>query len=1207
MKVQLTDGRVVSFPEGTDPATALSFIEKNYPEAPNVAERALGHLSTGAGEFIQKVSNLTGYTPFGNEATMQGFQNMKELFTENQFARATAAHPETTMLGQILGGITEFIPQIPAYAAGEGAALGVMSKLPMLSKIPAALKAIPGEGIVTNTAKAVGRAGIAGATVGTIAGTPAESAISEKLLTGGEEALGFAGATAVLHPAFRGLGLVGRAVIRKLRGKATFENVKAELEKRAKDNPAAAEDLAKLEEGAQEELYVPRPKEAEAEIEAGELIKPKVVQGELNLDPLPAETEAKFKELGYDPADLEGLPDKQLITILENQIKKPPDAPPPKEGRAAKSIEVPSDAVFIGRDTDGNYNYQNKKGEVWTVADPPIGREGEKAVDIMHTDAFKKKEVASDSTNQEGLQGRKRRRKGAKQGEPEQGAGGEAVAASGDVQALEGEGAPKAEGTAAAPSGKKITIAREDILTLQRMGYSAAEIKAMKPEDATATIDAVKNLPEPPAEELAKATEAAAKINEAALAREQAKATAAERPPLTEEQKLKIAEDLEAELAADTEPLTKTAEAIIKAQELEDPTLDTLLDGAARLPEDVRLRLQNRDRIAERVAALKKGKVEEAPAAVEQPAVAKTPPQTREELMAYLKSKKGANRRARKSDAELEAEANKILGEEEHEPGDIEHVPEGDGYTLDSMGGQQIYERGKAFFSKLSRAVESKPFTRMPADQLKSMLKGMQVSEREIENILGGLKGVVTKQDVLEEIKANTIELKDVVLGADYKKAMEEAKSQGLEVWQLIPLEGKPTQFSQYQEPGAVPGSYREMFVTAPSKNPEIFSGQRIADWNDGHSAYDGVENPIVRIRFNERDVSGKKILFVEEIQGPSGDTKYTVNPSIKTVNDVEYLRIQPNTLNQESPKYWFKNKLTGKEFPAWGKTKEEATQNAVKWLNAPINKVIEDLKFNSKKEAEAYAAQHKIDPSQIEKVVEGNQGKMPPELQARIYDIGVKRILAYAKENGYDGVAWTTGEMQRQRYKEAVVKEIESVTWYPIPTSGGGKEVTLFGTNKHKYHFGINKDGTILQAPEGFGTAQGRNIEELVGKELGPRILKEIGGDEKTANLSFGGEGLKDVYDSRLPAMFKKYGKGEVGEIKIGGKKEVSIDELDYANRRDGLPDHQPGDTYLLDETKSVPYTSISPKTPPEFPLYSGPEAAIYDWLSKLAKSTKT
>jgi hypothetical protein len=117
--------------------------------------------------------------------------------------------------------------------------------------------------------------------------------------------------------------------------------------------------------------------------------------------------------------------------------------------------------------------------------------------------------------------------------------------------------------------------------------------------------------------------------------------------------------------------------------------------------------------------------------------------------------------------------------------------------------------------------------------------------------------------------------------------------------------ENRP-QFSQYVEPGGT--NYREVFVTAPEAKGQtrILSQEETEElnfledqanfrdldeghqqtlnelhrasesgWHDGHGAYSNTENPIVRLRMNDRTgPNGEKILFLEEIQPPSKENQ---------------------------------------------------------------------------------------------------------------------------------------------------------------------------------------------------------------------------------------------------------------------------------------------------------------------------------------------
>lgn len=137
-------------------------------------------------------------------------------------------------------------------------------------------------------------------------------------------------------------------------------------------------------------------------------------------------------------------------------------------------------------------------------------------------------------------------------------------------------------------------------------------------------------------------------------------------------------------------------------------------------------------------------------------------------------------------------------------------------------------------------------------------------------------------------------------------------------------LGGDQTKFSTYQLPGGKEGSYREVLLTVPwrpehgteslgkpgqyeifydgvfhgrvdnkeqaetslryfKENPANYghiiemrptrqwTGLQKTAWLDGHSQYDDIPNPIVRLRYNERTTAdGKRMLFLEEVQPPS-------------------------------------------------------------------------------------------------------------------------------------------------------------------------------------------------------------------------------------------------------------------------------------------------------------------------------------------------
>lgn len=411
----------------------------------------------------------------------------------------------------------------------------------------------------------------------------------------------------------------------------------------------------------------------------------------------------------------------------------------------------------------------------------------------------------------------------------------------------------------------------------------------------------------------------------------------------------------------------------------------------------------------------------------------------------------------------------------------------------------------QAIYSKLGQVT----FPGMKAQSVIPFLGKQGVKKAEIEAIgldawIAAKKPTdkVTQDDLNEFVQANMIEVEDVVLGESagdkYRHWTDDAikkeyeslsgrSSASLDRETLLdylndylpPVKTTKTHFAQYTEPNADPGSYREMFVTAPPtktvmkkgldgwelvdgegkvlatsfgiNNPdEGFSQDQLrsmyggvgvimwrqkgetehyvgVNWQDGHSQYSEIDNPIVRIRFNTETRDGKTYLRIEEMQGPS----------------------------------------------------------------------------------------------------DSNQKLMPAYLRDNIYQLGSKRIIAHAKEQGYDGIIFaqkegrTAGETQADRY--SLEKVIDSVDW------------TKHGRKSTGFTYSINAHST---AGEDIKKSRitGEELVATIGKEAAEKIDNNVGytesdqygahGTLEKIDLKVGGEGLKQLYDRQLPAMLEAYSK---------------------------------------------------------------------------------
>jgi predicted kinase len=439
------------------------------------------------------------------------------------------------------------------------------------------------------------------------------------------------------------------------------------------------------------------------------------------------------------------------------------------------------------------------------------------------------------------------------------------------------------------------------------------------------------------------------------------------------------------------------------------------------------------------------------------------------------------------------------------------------------------------FFSKLERVVEQKVQGKTSLLNLKAMLRNAGVSPVEIDNVLAGLDGTIARQELLDHVKANSVEFEDVVLDDNELSGLSDDLNDYLPPGAQMPTAERRTHFGQYTLPGAVAGSYREFFVTAPEYSKLPFDLEAKAarafllgegyfpeetltalpdttvisiagrydwkpatgNWKDGHSQYSEINNPIVRIRYNERQVDGKRVLFVEEMQGPS----------------------------------------------------------------------------------------------------DANQEQMPEWLRKRIYDIGVKRVIAIAKEQGFDAVAWTTGQQQADRYD--LSQQIDAIQYfkkgdtYDLSAVKDGEEV-------------ITKEGlTANELADVVGKEIAKSIVAGEGRDLGKSGGKEITGD----GLRVGGEGLKNLYDSMLPKMFAKYAKGQIAVMsgipnsKAEGHHFVVPQQggssyLVFKNEGEGtktvarFPTQEAADAFANKQNEKVvppqPMIGVTEQTPGEFVKYS-------------------
>jgi hypothetical protein len=155
--------------------------------------------------------------------------------------------------------------------------------------------------------------------------------------------------------------------------------------------------------------------------------------------------------------------------------------------------------------------------------------------------------------------------------------------------------------------------------------------------------------------------------------------------------------------------------------------------------------------------------------------------------------------------------------------------------------------------------------------------------------------------------------------------------------------------------------------------------------------------------------------------------------------------------------------------------------------------------------------------------------------------DIVLKRMIRYAAENGFDAIAMTGGNIQKDRYD--LSKQLDSVIINPSEKAAGKIHIQSYTKDNldqiHGHH--IYPD----------------QLEEYVGKELAEKIKNDLKNKKnileyKGLDLQVGGEGLQEMYNKIFKKSLKNIGKKHGAEVE---SKQLNNDlNMWYMNLTDSL-----------------------------------------------------
>jgi hypothetical protein len=439
----------------------------------------------------------------------------------------------------------------------------------------------------------------------------------------------------------------------------------------------------------------------------------------------------------------------------------------------------------------------------------------------------------------------------------------------------------------------------------------------------------------------------------------------------------------------------------------------------------------------------------------------------------------------------------------------------------DDMPARKLNNMG--MYSAAAEAARNLPQERGSLQQMLASLKGVKPDEinfSDVQNRLGD-KPIVTKQELADYFSRNIPKLEVTSFDEDSSEA---AKNRYTDF--ALTMGGKESNYAEDLI------QYREPFSLSMSKKPAALKAGKNAFYTEH---YPEIPNILAHVRRSDREgPNGEKLLHLEELQsdwGQTGKKHGFENPVVPgtVIEDPDY----PGT---------FRINWQNGRFSAGYRSREIAEGMAV----------------------EGAAARAKYTPL-VPHV--GTTGKW--------MDLALKRALNMAAKGNYDGIIWTPGDKQVERYKSSgesgeglkylydnivpkqllgLAKEhdpsakVESLSAAHDPVVDGFPMIRI----SPKMRESIKKRGFKAFSTGGFAMPQPVDSDKTIRRAL--MIAKKDGG--KTSDIPKALPEESNIQDTNNPKriLINAEGKGGVRGIVVprhmweGGKKVTGMREINKA-----------------------------------------------------------
>lgn len=417
----------------------------------------------------------------------------------------------------------------------------------------------------------------------------------------------------------------------------------------------------------------------------------------------------------------------------------------------------------------------------------------------------------------------------------------------------------------------------------------------------------------------------------------------------------------------------------------------------------------------------------------------------------------------------------------------------------------------------------------------------------------------------------------------DAQETMEVANSEA---------ENAETQFSDWSSDPANE-TYRELLITLPTaqgNNPERAPGTH---WDTeavvAHARF-----------MEKRDADGKRVLFIEEVQSDwhqaardeatkrlqrAQDALFAADgraapdkaDRARVADEIaDRLGNRPEAIEYRAAKEWngFERALSEEELAPILEREGTALQVVIDAANRARPFVIEamrivgrsDLEIERMTDAPYFAVSEALSrdvnalpPERLEPALEAMDDLREAELRHAEANVALdnareqkgipeapfkaswpalvmKRMIRWAVDNGYQKVAWTTGDQQNERY--SLEKFIDRVTLTFSPGGIGKPYMGPINEQNAATFRAYDKEGREIKRA---WVTKPEDMHDLIGPELSERLFnqapREVGEAGWTLSeralegvgLSTGGDGMRGFYDRNLVnitnGLIKKYG----------------------------------------------------------------------------------